>query len=56
MRRYEVRMLNGEVYHINARAAQLAVNHVYSFCGERNKIVEVVRIGSSGKRVNCIWK
>ena len=56
MRKYEIRMESGKVYHIGAQAAQQAVCHVYSFCGEHDRIVEVVRIGSSGKRTNCIWK
>lgn len=56
MRKYEIEMESGKVYHIGAKAAQEAVNHVYSFCGEHDRIINVVRIGSTGNKVKCIWE
>lgn len=47
---------NKKVYTVQAKAAQEAANYVFSFIGEHDYIVSIVRIGASGKEVECIWK
>ena len=55
MRTYEITTTR-KSYTVNAKSAQIAVNHIYSFIGEHDEVLSVVRIGSNGKRTECIWK